>query len=461
MTAARVLIIAHGAPSVDVGCENFLPSGEGYERKFWESFAPETLLHSPARLIVAHAAPSTEKVARFFQWLRQNPVHIPTLTILPEFPDPASLQTIAAVSDDFVFMPIREQELELRIKRIIGSRAEVRERMQEALQQQMGLRNLVGAHTLFLGAVEKVPLFAASSAPVLITGETGTGKELFAHAIHSLSQRRGGPFIPVDCGSLPEHLTENELFGHCRGAFTDAHSEQKGLVGMANGGTLFLDEVDALSAANQAKLLRFLQEGTYRQLGADSFSRSNARIVAATNRNIEQCVEQRVFRADLYFRLNVLRLELPALRQRHGDVSLLARHFLENECAGAHAQGRFFAPAALRKLESYHWPGNARELLNTVQRAAVCSGRRQISAEDIALSQQANGAEAESAGGSFQSAKQQTIEKFERTYIEELLTRHRGNVTQAAREAGKERRAFGRMVKKYGIGSQTRTPGSL
>jgi DNA-binding NtrC family response regulator len=461
VTAARVLIIAHGAPAVDVGCENFLPSGEGYERKFWENFVPETLLHSSARLILALASPSTEKVARFFQWLLHNPIHIPTVAILPETPDPASLQAIAAVSDDFIFMPIREQELELRIKRIIGSRAEARERTHEALQQQMGLRNLVGTHVSFLHAVEKVPLFAASHAPVLITGETGTGKELFAHAIHSLSQRRNGPFIPVDCGSLPEHLTENELFGHCRGAFTDAHTEQKGLVGMANGGTLFLDEIDALSSANQAKLLRFLQEGTYRQLGADSFSRSNARIVAATNRNIEQCVEQRVFRSDLYFRLNVLRLELPALRQRHGDVSLLARHFLESQCSGAQTQGKFFAPAALRKLESYHWPGNARELLNTVQRAAVCSGRHQITAEDIALSQEANDAELASAGGKFQSAKQHTIEKFERSYIEELLTRHGGNVTQAAREAGKERRAFGRLIKKYGIGSQRCHPGSF
>lgn len=460
MTAARVLIIAHGAPSMAIGCEKFLPSGEGYERRLWESFAPEALRHSPARLILAQAAPSTDKVERFFEWLRHNPIHIPTLAILPETPDADSLQAITALIDDFVFMPLRERELELRIARILDGQATER-RPHNVLQQQMALKNLVGAHALFQRAVEKVPLFAASSAPVLITGETGTGKELFAHAIHSLSQRRGGPFIPVDCGSLPEQLTENELFGHCRGAFTDAHSEQKGLVGMANGGTLFLDEVDALSAANQAKLLRFLQEGTYRQLGADSFTRSNARIVAATNRNIEQCVEQKVFRSDLYFRLNVLRLELPSLRQRQGDVSLLARHFLESECRGAQPEGKFFAPAALRKLESHYWPGNARELLNTVQRAAVCAGGRQIRVEDILLSAQANAQETSSNGETFQTAKQQTIEHFERNYVEELLTRHRGNITQAAREAGKERRAFGRLIKKYRIGSALRQPGSF
>lgn len=460
MTAARVLIIAHGAPSMAIGCEKFLPSGEGYERRLWDNFVPEMLRHSPAKLLLVQASPSTDKVAQFFEWLRRNPIHIPTLAILPEVPDADWLQTITAVIDDFVFVPLREKELELRLERILGGQSVARG-PHNILQQQMGLKNLVGSHGLFLRAVEKVPLFAASNAPVLITGETGTGKELFAHAVHSLSQRHGGPFIPVDCGSLPEQLTENELFGHCRGAFTDAHSEQKGLVGMANGGTLFLDEVDALSAANQAKLLRFLQEGTYRRLGADSFTRSNARIVAATNRNIEQCVEQKVFRADLYFRLNVLRLELPALRQRQGDVSLLAHHFLDSDWRGAQTEGKFFAPAALRKLESYHWPGNARELLNTVQRAAVCAGGRQIRAEDILLSAQRNGQETSGNGGTFQAAKQQTIEKFERSYVEELLTRHRGNITQAAREAGKERRAFGRLIKKYGIGSQPGQPGSF
>ena len=460
MTVARVLVIEHGAASGGAGCESFVPSGEGYERKVWDSFVPETLRHSPAKLILAQASPSTDKVARFFEWLRHNPIHIPTLAILPEVSDPDWLQTITAVIDDFVFMPLREKELELRIERILGAQSAARQR-HNFLQQQMGLKNLVGAHALFLCALEKVPLFAASNAPVLITGETGTGKELFAHAIHSLSQRRSGPFIPVDCGSLPEQLTENELFGHCRGAFTDAHSEQKGLVGMANGGTLFLDEVDALSAPNQAKLLRFLQEGTYRQLGADLFTRSNARIIAATNRNVEQCVEQKVFRSDLYFRLNVLRLELPALRQRRGDVSLLAQHFLESECRGACTEGKFFAPAALRKLEGYHWPGNARELLNTVQRAALCASGRQVKAEDILLSAQANAQETSSQGGTFQTAKQQTIESFERNYVEELLARHRGNITRAALEAGKERRAFGRLIKKYGIGSQRYQSGSF
>ena len=447
---ATVLIIEHSAPSMPASFQTFLSSEQRCERRLWDTFLPESLRQLPAKMILAHAVPCTEKVARFFQWLRQNPVPIPTLAILPEFPDPAWLQTISGVIDDFIFLPLREKELKWRVERIIGAQTAARSQLPDELQE-LGLTNLVGAHALFLRAVRKIPLFATSDAPLLITGETGTGKELFAHAIHSLSHKRSGPFIPVDCGSLPEQLTENELFGHCQGAFTDARADQKGLIGMANGGTLFLDEIDTLSAGNQAKLLRFIQEGTYRQLGADRFSRSNARIVAASNRNIEECISQRLFRSDLYFRLNVLRLDLPPLRDRHADVCLLAQHFLDNECAGTHDKGKFFTPSALRKLQSYHWPGNARELLNTVRRAAVCASGRQIAAEDIFLSTEANRAEEPSGGATFQAAKQRAIEKFERDYVEILLARHGGNVTRAAREAGKERRAFGRLVRKYGI----------
>jgi DNA-binding NtrC family response regulator len=313
----------------------------------------------------------------------------------------------------------------------------------------MSLSKLVGKHASMLAALHQVVLFATSNAPVLITGETGTGKELFAHAIHSMSKRQSAPFIPLDCGALPEQLAENELFGHSRGAFTDAHTDQKGLAAMAEGGTLFLDEVDALSLPNQTKLLRLLQEGTYRALGADRFTRANVRVIAASNKCIEDCVQQGQFREDLYFRLNVLRLQLPPLRERRGDVALLAQHFLDNECGNRGAAKKSFSPAALRKLESYDWPGNARELLNVVQRATVCCPGRQIMAKDILLTNEVTRLGPVSADDTFRSAKQQAIARFERSYVEQLLARHQGNITQAAREAGKERRSFGRLVKKY------------
>jgi DNA-binding NtrC family response regulator len=278
---------------------------------------------------------------------------------------------------------------------------------------------------------------------------------LFAHAIHSLGRRRNGPFVPVDCGTLPDQLTENELFGHRRGAYTDAHSDQKGLAAIADGGTLFLDEIDALSPAGQAKLLRFLQEGTYRALGSERIARADVRVIAATNRPIEDAVRQRQFRNDLYFRINVLRLTLPPLRERRSDIAVLAQSFLEKEvCDGAGP--RTFSIPALRHLATHSWPGNVRELRNTVQRAVVGCKGRQILPEHISL---AVGADQRGkdipVGVSFRSAKQLAVERFEQSYIEELLQRFQGNITRAAREAGKERRAFGRLVKKYRIGYPT------
>lgn len=418
------------------------------EIKEWESFFPQAL-DPRIHLILAHAAPEMGKTMFFFEWLRKNPIRTPVLAILPELPDDGVLREVSQVVDDFLLCPLREEELNLRITRILGTQSGLNEQLRDALEDELGLSQVVGKHPSFRKAVQQVRPFSASEASVLITGETGTGKELFAHAIHSLSRLRNGPFIPVDCGALPEHLAENELFGHRRGAFTDAHSDQKGLAGMAEGGTLFLDEIDSLSLSNQAKMLRFLQERSYRALGADRFTQANVRVIAATNRCIEEAVHHKEFRSDLYFRLSVLRLNLPALRERHGDVSLLAQHFLENECAG---QCRVLSAAALGKLENHQWPGNVRELLNVLQRAFVCSPGRQILPEHIALDGETlNQKNTAVFSGNLRTAKQQMIEQFERRYIEDLLARHEGNVTRAAREAGKERRAFGRLVKKYSI----------
>jgi DNA-binding NtrC family response regulator len=416
----------------------------------WDGFAPESLLSTSPQLVIAHATPHVERVKRFFDWLRRNPIQVPILAILTESPDPELLRTVTEVVDDFLFCPSRDEEMKLRINRILESQSSVQDQIRCVLGDEMGLAKLVGRHPSFRHAVEQAALFSANEAPVLITGETGTGKELFAHAIHSLSPRRNGPFIPVDCGILPEHLAENELFGHRRGAFTDAHSDQEGLVGMAKGGTLFLDEIDSLSLVNQSKLLRFLQEGTFRPLGSERFAHANIRIIAATNREVEECVRQRQFRSDLYFRLNVLRLQLPPLRDRRGDVAVLARHFIENECAAGGHERKVLSVAALRKLESYYWPGNVRQLFNVVQRACIAT-KHQIMPCHIFLAGDAPDHQIDASQKDFRTAKQQLIAQFERDYVEELMTRHHGNVTQAARDAGKERRAFGRLVKKYGI----------
>jgi DNA-binding NtrC family response regulator len=390
-----------------------------------------------------------QKTMFFFEWLEKNHLQTPILAILPESSADGVVGTAARVVDDFLLCPFREEELGLRLGKLLGTHPGISEDILHSIGNETALASIAGRHPSFQKAVEQALLFGRSDAAVLITGETGTGKELFAHAIHSLSGARDGPFIPVDCGAIPEHLAENELFGHRRGAFTDAHSDQKGLAAMAEGGTLFLDEIDSLSLANQAKLLRLLQEGSYRALGSDRFTKANVRIVAATNRCLEKAVREKEFRSDLYFRLSVLRMNLPPLRERHGDIPILAKHFLENGCG----RGKRLSAAAMRKLESHSWPGNVRELFNVIQRAMVCSPERQILAEHILLSHEAlDDAHTVSPHQNLKSAKRQMIELFEREYVEVMLRRHQGNVTRAACEAGKERRAFGRLVKKYNAG---------
>jgi DNA-binding NtrC family response regulator len=227
------------------------------------------LVHCHARLILPHVVAETPKAISFFEWLRENPIQTPVLAILPESSGQELWSTVSDVVDDFVLWPPRDGELNQRIARILDRQSGEQERIRKSLGNELALARLVGTHPTFRRSIDQVPLFAASEVPVLVEGETGTGKELFAHAIHSLSRRRDGPFIPLDCGTLPEQLAENELFGHRRGAFTDAYADQKGLAAMADGGTLFLDEIDSLSLANQARLLRFLQEGTYRALGSE------------------------------------------------------------------------------------------------------------------------------------------------------------------------------------------------
>lgn len=424
------------------------------EHLTWEACPPEVLSRSTAQLILAWAAPWSEQAAKFFLNLRSKPSPAPIIAVLPQDADTELVRDVLQVAEDFLLEPVRNEELRLRLNRILGPQFSSAERTRQTLLAEIGLANLVGKHASFLRALDQVVSFATCDAPVLITGETGTGKELFAHAIHALSKRKDGPFVPLDCASLPDQLAEDELFGHARGAFTDAHRDRRGLAAIADEGTLFLDELDALSLANQAKFLRFLQEGTYRALGADRFTEVKVRTIAATNSSIEEAVRQRQFRSDLYFRMNVLRLHLPPLRERRGDVSLLARHFLNTQCGPFQSEPKVFSLSALRKLESHEWPGNVRELLNTVQRAALCSTGHQILPEHITLSWPTQERPVTEIGP-LRSAKHQVIEEFERDYIARLLAEHGGNITHAARAAGKERRAFGRLAKKYGIISRS------
>jgi DNA-binding NtrC family response regulator len=420
-------------------------------RSEWRSFRPEQLTSRPESLLLANTALRNAEALKLFRWLRENPLPMATLAILPEG-DNETLQAAAGSVSDFLFHPVRVEELRHRLARLLTPKSTSLEAVQNTLLGEAGLSEMVGKEQTFTRVLTQIPVFAASEAPVFLTGETGTGKELCARVIHLLSKRRSGPFIPVDCGAVPEHLFENELFGHARGAFTDAKSAQKGLVAMANGGTLFIDEVDSLSAADQVKLLRLMQERTYRPLGSETFRDANVRLITATNNDLASLVHKGQFRTDLFFRINVLCVQLPPLRERPGDIHLLARHFAERICRDADMPAKILSRTAIEKLEGHQWPGNVRELFNVIQRAVLSAPSFEIGEEDVEFLSLFKCATVPAT--EFRHAKAQVVKTFEREYVQRMLTKHEGNITRAAKEAGKERRAFGRLVKKYGLPSK-------
>ena len=311
-------------------------------------------------------------------------------------------------------------------------------------------------------AIEAVRLqlqrYAACDVQVLIEGETGTGKEVAAREIHYASARRDLPFVPVNCGAIPDSLFENELFGHDRGAFTDAKIAQSGLIDHARGGTLFLDEVDALSAKGQVALLRFLQDNEYRPVGGGAMRTSDARIMAATNACLAEQVEAGRFRRDLQYRLNALYLQLPPLRSRDGDVPLLAEYFLRAVAIRLRGPIKRWSDAAMQALSAYAWPGNVRELDNIALRAYVSTEAATIGLDDLAAVEPAFGApqpaprrRANEPEIGFSAAKTRAIHQFERDYLEQLIQRARGNISAAARLSGTERRQLGKLLAKHGI----------
>lgn len=352
--------------------------------------------------------------------------------------------------DDFFSCPFRDIDMFPRIQRILESKEtrHLTPQLSEVKAQLHGT-GLVGESEPFLRVIENVLKVASSDATILLTGETGTGKELVARAIHYYSHQKDKPFVPVNCGALPDHLVENELFGHVKGAYTDAASAQQGLVAEAEEGTLFLDEVDTLSAPAQVKLLRFLQDRAYRPLGSSRSITAKVRIIAATNADLWAHVQAKRFREDLYYRLHVIALRLPSLSERPDDIPRLATHLLHRYGAQYGRASQRLSTTAMHKLVAYPWPGNIRELETVIHRVVLMTSAPVIQPDDIALPMPDSPAEPRQT--SFREAKARVIEQFERTYLSNLLSICEGNISQAAKQAGKERRAFTRLLEKYGL----------
>jgi len=326
-------------------------------------------------------------------------------------------------------------------------------KMKSITDPDPGRLNLLGSSPQFTTAVSQIQRIAQVDAAILIEGETGTGKELAARAIHYLGPRAGNPFVPINCGALAENIVESELFGHRRGAFTDAKTEAAGLIGEANGGTLFLDEVDALPAKAQAALLRFLQDKTFRAVGGGPLKQADLRIIAASNANLAELAKARHFRSDLFYRISVLSLRMPALRERDNDVLELARAFLARLNHQYHADPpRQLHPDFIEFMRQYPWPGNVRELENVIQREFFMSAPEEIW---IRMASEAHlppcaGHEYRD-GMPFKTAKANAIAEFELRYVSRLLQQTSGNITHAARLAGQDRSAFNKLVRKHNL----------
>jgi DNA-binding NtrC family response regulator len=329
-------------------------------------------------------------------------------------------------------------------------------------------RPLVGCSGIHNAILEKLTKVASTDAEILITGPSGVGKELYAAHVHAHSYRRDHRFVPVNCGSLSSELLENELFGHVGGAFTGARTQMEGLVRDAENGTLFLDEVNSLNIPCQIKLLRFLQDKKYRRLGETRLRQANVRIIAAANADLEAAVQEQRFRKDLFFRLRVVPIEIPALKERPEDIPVLLAAFTRKCAAKYKAPPLEFSDAAMQRIEKYDWPGNIRELENCVAYLTCLQLERAVQPGDLPLTTRIgtvksiteSGVSTPAAGGSsrgdaeldnFQAAKSRVVGNFEKQYIQRALQNTNGNVSAAARMSGKNRRALFELMRKYEI----------
>jgi two-component system, NtrC family, response regulator GlrR len=368
----------------------------------------------------------------------------PSIVCIKDLETEKLLKFLTIGIDDFVVAPFQAEDILPRIHRLTGKKNPA-EKLLARSKEMIGLRQIIGKNPVFVGEIKKLPVISKCDICVLITGETGTGKEIVARTIHYLSPRAERPFVPVNCGAIPNELVENELFGHERGAFTGALDAHKGLIREADGGTLFLDEIDSLPLISQVKLLRFLQDKEYRLLGSAKTVKADVRIIAASNHNLEELVREEKFRSDLFYRLNVMQVALPPLRERAEDIALLAQHFLEKYAAEFRRENISITPEALLSLQNYEWRGNVRELENFIERAVLLSEEETIAAFALPA------AGPKDAKESFHAAKARVVARFERNYLRRILEVYRGNISQAAKAAGKHRRAFFELIRKHRI----------
>ena len=377
--------------------------------------------------------------------LRQSDNHVPVLMISGQATIADAVEATRSGAFDFLEKPLSRDKVLLAVKNALGQAALQKEN--ERFRELVGERTkMIGSSSAFIHVVEQASRVAASDARVLLQGESGTGKELLAEHIHRGSPFAAGPFIKVNCAAIPTELIESELFGHEKGAFTGAVAIRRGKFELADGGTIFLDEVGDLQESSQAKLLRVLQEGEFHRVGGEQPIRVSVRVIAATNRSLSDLVAQGRFREDLFYRLSVVPIRVPALRERRDDVPALAEYFLVDFCTRNGFKPKTIAPDVFAVLQDYAWPGNARELRNTIERMAILSAGDCLTADSIPLEIRCQ----PTSSGS--STLQQTRESAERERILHALEQNEWNVSAAARFLNIERTNLHKRIRALGLG---------
>ena len=366
-----------------------------------------------------------------------------------------AIEAIKQGAYDYLAKPFKKEEIKLVVQRSLDHSQLVREntRYRDELKEREDWSPLVGSSPAMLEVYKLVARVSEGRSTVLLQGESGTGKELIARAIHANSPRREKPFIPVNCGALPDTLLESEMFGYEKGAFTGAVGTKAGLFEAANGGTLFLDEIGDLSPALQVKLLRVMQDQEVRRVGGTTSLKVDVRIIVATNRDLEQFVKEGKFRDDLYYRLNVVRITLPTLAERKEDVPMLAHHFLQKYAGGSARAVRGFLPDTMALLKQYRWPGNVRELENAIERAVSLSHGPLLTPDDLPAALRQSSSQV---GDKTEVSDQHdevclTLEEVEKRHLIRVLKETKGNKVRAAKILGIDRRTLYRMAERFGL----------
>ncbi len=395
-------------------------------------------------------------IAVMEQLLLINP-HVPVIILTAHGTINNAVEAMSRGAYCYLTKPYKPEELTLHVKNALEKRRLTSEiaTLKHMLEERSQEKNIIAHSPRMREIIRQVQQAAQTDATIAVYGESGTGKELIAEIIHLRSKRSTGPFVPVNCGALPEGLLENELFGHMRGAYTDARESRMGLFAQAEKGTIFLDEIGNTSPALQVKLLRVLQERELRPLGGDRSIKVDVRVIVASNKDLQKAVERGEFRDDLFYRVHVIPIYLPPLRERREDIPLLADHFLKhfNKSVGKEIKG--FTPSAIQRMMLYHWPGNIRELKNTIERAVVLTMHDVIDVPDlIPLASLQEAAATATAAPSLSVTYEDAKQDFEKSYLEHLLRQTGGNVTNAAKTADRYRGDLYRLMKKYGLKSE-------